>query len=86
MRLEITTPPTDAGLCTLQGNNYVQEGRYGKATLTGSCSAFPTAPPIQMVAREVEVGATFFTFRFTLTGGPDSAGCTETGTFVGVKK
>ena len=86
MRVEITTPPTDAGLCTLQGNNYVQEGRYGKATLTGTCSAFPASTPqIQMVAREVEVGANFFTFQYTITGGPD-APCTETGVFVGAKK
>lgn len=87
MRLEITTPPTDAGLCILQGSNYVQEGRYGKATLTGSCSAFPASTPqIQMSAREVEVGARHFTFLYTLTGGPDSAGCTETGVFVGARK
>lgn len=87
MRLELTTPPTEAGLCILQGGNYVQEGRYGKATLTGTCSAFPASTPqIQMVAREVEVGARHFTFLYTLTGGPDSAGCTETGVFVGARK
>ena len=87
MRLELTTPPTDAGLCTFQGSNYVQEGRYGKATLTGTCAAFPaSAPPLQMVAREVEVGARHFTFLYTLTGGPDSAGCSESGVFVGARK
>jgi len=86
MRVELTTPPTDAGLCILQGNNYVQEGRYGKATLTGSCAAFPSAPPFQMAAREVEVGARYFTFVYTLTGGPDSAGCVENGVIVGAKK
>ncbi len=84
MRVEVTTPPTDAGLCIFQGSNYVQEGRYGKATLTGSCSALPASTPqFQMVAREVEVGANYFTFQYTLTA---DAGCTETGVFVGAKK
>ena len=87
MRLEITNPPSDGGLCTLQGGNYSQEGRYGKATLTGSCAGFPAgSPQINMQAREVEVGSNFFTFQYTLTGGPDSAGCTERGVFVGAKK
>ena len=87
MRLELTTPPTDAGLCTFQGSNYIQEGRFGKATLFGTCAAFPASTPqFQMVAREVEVGANYFKFVYTLTGGPDSAGCTETGVFVGAKK
>jgi hypothetical protein len=83
MRLEITTD--DAGVCILQGNNYVQEGRYGKATLTGSCSAFP-ANPINFRAREVEIGADYFTLRQTVTGGPDSVGCTSTGVMMGAKK
>ena len=87
MRVELTTPPTDAGLCTFQGGNYVQEGRYGKATLTGTCAAFPAStPPMQIVAREIEVGANHFTFLYTLTGGQDFAGCTETGVFVGARK
>lgn len=86
MRLEVTTPPTDAGLCIFQGNNYVQEGRYGKATLTGTCSAFPASTPqMQMVAREVEVASNTFSFKYTLTGGPD-APCTDNGVFVGAKK
>jgi hypothetical protein len=86
MRLELTTPPTDAGNCAFQASNYVQEGRYGKATMTGTCSAFPAGtPPIQMVAREVEVGPNSFTFQYTVTGGP-TAGCVETGVFVGARK
>lgn len=86
MRVELTTPPTDAGVCTFQGGNYVQEGRYGKATLTGTCSAFPAStPPMQLAARQVEVGSNFFTFQYTITGGPN-AGCTETGVFVGARK
>jgi hypothetical protein len=85
MRMEITTPPTDAGLCTLQGNNYVQEGRYGKATLTGRCSGFPsTNPPITFEAREVEVGPNFFTLQYTISAG--LGGCVERGTFTGAKK
>jgi len=87
MRLEITTPPTDAGLCTLQGSNYVQEGRYGKATLTGRCAAWAASTPnIQFALREVEVGANHFTFQYTATGGDMGAGCSETGVFVGAKK
>ena len=87
MRLEITTPPTDAGLCTLQGGNYVQEGRYGKATLTGRCAAWAASTPnITFAVREVEVGASYFTFQYTATGGDMGAGCTETGVFVGAKK
>jgi hypothetical protein len=83
MRLELTTG--DAGVCILQGNNYVQEGRYGRATLTGTCSAFP-ANPITFRAREVEIGPDYFTLRQTVTGGPDSAGCTTTGVMLGAKK
>jgi hypothetical protein len=83
MRLELTYP--DAGLCILHGNNYVQEGRYGKATLTGTCANFP-ANPITFHAREVEVGANYFTLQSTSTGGADSAGCSFSGTMVGVKK
>lgn len=87
IRLEVTTPPTDAGLCTLQGSNYVQEGRYGKATLSGRCAAWPASTPnIQFALREVEVGANYFTFQYTGTGGDMGAGCTETGLFVGAKK
>ena len=86
MRVEVTTPPTEAGLCTLHGNNYVQEGRYGKATLTGRCSALPaSSPAFKLEAREVEVGANYFTMQFTLTGGP-GAGCTEVGVMTGAKK
>ncbi len=82
MRLELAT---DAGLCILAGNNYVQEGRYGKATLTGACANFP-ASPITFHAREVEVGSNYFTLQSISTGGPDSAGCTFSGTMAGVKK
>ena len=86
MRLEITTPPTEAGFCVLQGNNYVQEGRYGKATLTGRCSAHPaSAPAFTVQAREVEVGANYFTMQVTITGGP-LAGCTSVGVITGAKK
>jgi hypothetical protein len=86
MRVEATTPPTDAGLCTFQGANYVQEGRYGKATLFGTCSAFPASTPqMRMEAREIEVGPNFFTFQYTITGGAN-AGCTDVGVFVGAKK
>lgn len=86
MRLEITTPPTDAGLCTLQGSNYVQEGRYGKATLTGRCASWAASVPnLTFQVREVEVGANYFTLQYTATGG-DTPGCTETGVFVGAKK
>jgi len=87
MHLELTTPPTDAGLCTLHGNNYVQEGRYGKATLTGRCAALPPSSPlIVFEAREVEVGANYFTMQFKLTGGPDAIGCTTVGVMTGAKK
>ena len=87
MMVTLTTPPTDAGVCTLQGNNYVQEGRYGKATLTGRCAAWATSiPNITFQVREVEVGANYFTFQYTATGGDISAGCTERGVFVGAKK
>lgn len=87
MRVEINSPPTDGGLCTFQSANYVQGGRFGRATLTGTCSAFPASTPqMRMEAREVEVGANFFTFQYTLTGGPLSAGCTEVGVFTGAKK
>ena len=87
MRLEITTPPTDAGLCTLQGSNYVQEGRYGKATLSGRCAAWAASiPNITFQVREVEVGANHFTFQYTGAGGDMGAGCSETGVFVGAKK
>ena len=86
MHLEITTPPTDAGLCTLHGNNYVQEGRYGKATLTGRCSALPaSAPAITLEAREVEVGVNYFTMQFKVTSGLDT-GCTQAGVMTGAKK
>ena len=82
MRLEVGT---EGGACIFQGNNYVQEGRYGKATLTGTCAGAP-ASPITFHAREVEVGANHFTLQSTITGGPDSAGCTFAGTMAGVKK
>ena len=84
MHLELTAP--EAGLCTLHGNNYVQEGRYGKATLTGRCSAFPaSAPALTVEAREVEVGANYFTMQLTVTGGTD-VGCTDVGVLTGAKK
>jgi hypothetical protein len=87
MHLEVTTPPTDAGLCTLHGNNYVQEGRYGKATLTGRCSALPaSSPAITLEVREVEVGANYFTMQFKRTGGPESVGCTAVGVMTGARK
>jgi len=84
MHLEITS--SDAGLCTLHGNNYVQEGRYGKATITGRCAAqSPTSPSFRLDAREVEVGPNYFTMQFTLTGGP-AVGCTTVGVMTGAKK
>ena len=62
------------------------EGRYGKATLTGRCSAFPASTPaITLQAREVEVGANYFTMQVTITGGPN-AGCTSVGVMTGAKK
>lgn len=86
MRLEVTTPPTDAGLCILSGNNYVQEGRFGKATLTGRCSGFPASQPaITFQAREVEVGTNYFTLQYTITSGV-GAGCVENGVMMGAKK
>lgn len=86
MRLEVTTPPTDAGLCILSGNNYVQEGRYGKATLTGRCSSVPASqPPIRFEVREVEVGPNYFTLQFTATDGL-GAGCVNRGVMTGAKK
>ena len=84
MRLEITAPPGDGGLCVFQGGNYVQEGRYGKATLTGTCADFPSSPLTWRV-REVEVGAQYFTLLYTQTGGP-STGCTFNGVMTGAKK
>jgi hypothetical protein len=87
MRLELTTLPTEGGLCIFQGNNYVQEGRYGKATLTGRCSALPASTPLfTFDAREVEVGVNYFTMQFKLTGGPDFVGCTQAGVLTGAKK
>jgi hypothetical protein len=84
LRFEITSP--DSGLCTLFGNNYVQEGRYGRATVTGRCTAFPaSAPSVVFNVREFEVGPNFFTFQYTITGGP-AAGCTSRGVYVGAKK
>jgi hypothetical protein len=84
LRFEITSP--DAGLCTLFGNNYVQEGRYGRAIVTGRCTAFPaSAPSVVFNVREFEVGPNFFTFQYTITGGP-AAGCTSRGVYVGAKK
>jgi hypothetical protein len=83
MRLELTTG--DSGICIFNSNNYVQEGRYGRATMTGTCSAFP-ASTITFRAREVEIGADYFTLRHSLTGVPDGAGCTISGVMTGAKK
>ena len=86
MRLEITTSPPEAGTCILSGNNYVQEGRYGKATLTGRCSFIPLpAPDLKFEAREVEVGTNHFTLQYALTAGIGT-GCVETGTLAGTRK
>jgi hypothetical protein len=86
MHLELTMPPTEGGLCTFHGNNYVQEGRYGKATLTGRCAAMPaSAPGFTIQAREVEVGANYFTMQYSVTSGPN-AGCTSVGVLTGAKK
>jgi hypothetical protein len=86
MRLEITTSPPEVGTCILSGNNYVQEGRYDKATLTGRYSFIPLPEPdIRFEAREVEVGTNHFTVQYKLTAGI-GPGCTETGTLTGVKK
>jgi hypothetical protein len=84
LRFEIASP--DAGLCTLFGNNYVQEGRYGRATVTGRCAGFAASVPnVVFNVREFEVGSNFFTFQYTITGGP-GAGCTSRGVYVGAKK
>lgn len=86
MRLELTYPPNDGGLCILSGNNYVQEGRYGKATLTGRCAGQPaSSPSISFEAREVEIGPNFFTLQYTVTNGP-RVGCVSRGIMTGAKK
>lgn len=86
MRIEGRETAT-SGLCTFQGNNYTQEGRYGKATLSGRCTDFPaTMPNIVMNVTNVEVGPTSFSSRYSATGGPLTAGCTERGTQVGAKR
>jgi hypothetical protein len=86
MRTESRETATSA-LCTFQGNNHTQEGRYGKATMSGRCSDFPaTMPNIVMNVTHVEVGPTSFSYRYAATGGPFTAGCTERGTIVGAKK
>ena len=88
MRVEFTTPPSDgSAVCTLQGNNYTQEGRYGKATLSGRCTNFPsTMGNVTLLVTNVEVSATSFSYRFAGTGGPFGPGCTERGSVVGAKK
>jgi len=83
MRMEMTTKPGDGGFCVFQGNNYVQEGRYGKATLTGTCSELPSSP-ITFRVREVEVGAQHLTMQYTIS--VPASGCTFTGVMAGAKK
>lgn len=86
MRMEVTS--SDAGLCTLQGNNYTQEGRYGKATLTGRCAGqAANQPNLTVNVSEVDVGNNHFTMQYVLSGGGGAAeGCTSRGTWAGVKK
>lgn len=86
MHVEITVPPPEGGTCILHATNYVQEGRFGKATLTGRCSFIPLPiPDLRFEAREVEVGINHFTLQYKLTAGIGD-GCSETGTMTGVKK
>ncbi len=86
MRTESREAAT-SGLCTFQGNNYTQEGRYGKATISGRCTDFPaTMPNIVLNVTNIEVGPTSFLYRYSATGGPLTAGCTERGTNVGAKR
>jgi hypothetical protein len=86
MRVEFSESNSTA-TCTLQGNNYMQEGRYGKATLTGRCTNFPASMSnVTFILSNVEVGANSFSYRYAATGGPLGAGCTERGTTVGAKK
>jgi hypothetical protein len=85
MRMEISS--NDAGLCTLQGNNYTQEGRYGKATLTGRCAGQPANQPnLRMEVTEAEVGNNFFSFQYALFFSPTPQTCVDRGTWVGAKK
>lgn len=85
LTMEIVPPRTSGlGTCTFIGP-YTQEGRYGKATLTGRCSTQPsTWTNITWNIRELEIGQNFFNAQFTNSGGV-SASCTERGAAAGVK-
>ncbi len=76
---------TDPFTCTYTGNNYTQEGRYGKATLIGRCVGQPASWVDQtLTVREFEIGQNFFTAQYSDRGGP-SATCLQTGVFTGIK-
>jgi hypothetical protein len=78
------TPPRASGLgaCQFSGA-YTQEGRYGKATLTGRCSTQPASwTNITWNMTEIEIGKNFATMQFNSSGGP-SASCRDVGTFAG---
>ena len=71
--------------CSYTGNNYTQEGRYGKATLIGRCAGQPPTWVDQtLTVRELDIGQNHFTAQYTDVGGA-SATCFQTGVFAGAK-
>jgi hypothetical protein len=70
--------------CTFTGS-YTQEGRYGRATVSGRCPNWPANfTNLTWNIRELEIGQNFFNFQYTNSGG-SSASCMGRGVFSGAK-